>query len=86
MVENPPLCFFDDLLLFMSVFSWSVAFLERSSCAEMPSIFFICPFYSALILFPGFYHQFSLMPCSHSMMKDDNKTEFKTVISLSSNR
>lgn len=49
---------------------------------HLPLLFF----YSALTLFPGSYHQFSLMPCSQGMMKDNSKAEFITIISLSSNR
>lgn len=48
---RPSLCFCDDLLLFMSVSSWSAAFLGSSSCAEMQSVFFICPYYSTVLLF-----------------------------------
>ena len=45
------LCFSEDLLVFMSVSSWSAVFLESSSCAETCPVFFICPFYSTVLLF-----------------------------------
>lgn len=82
-MEEQSLCFYNDNFSLCLVI-----FLPILSCAEMPSVFFICP------LSPVCLHSTSslLSPVwSHAMfighdMKGSNISEFIIIISLSSNR